>query len=618
MKIHYLIFLTIFTFTFANAKTQTDSDQELAAMAKELNLNQQELDFLIEEHLNETQNNQSQELMGGPTWVTVGSDVSCDYRTGNTRIQQAIDNGNTEIRIAHGTYQENILIDDKNVKLLGGYADCQAADNNVYNASSTSTIIKPAANSGKPVISVTGNSTRNDVMLRNLTIDNGQDNPTYVGGGISFYLADTSASMRNMAIRNNTGKWGGGVAVQFGNTDINMNGVIISGNNASVGGGIYCNGSDNSVVFNNSSNVAGILANTATSDGGGVYVAAGCRFTNYVGGILEGIILNKAGRNGGGIFASNGAVVNLQGHRSCFIIGGFPFCFGNSEDPVNIIQNKADNDNDNDGDGGAVYATGSTTNVTATNVYFNGNTGYNGGDVSVMDNANFTTYSFNPKSCWEKGRCNQYKGNRASSVNGYGGAFYAEDGGTLLVKTAHIEGNRADFGSGFYLIGAGSKLDLEGSYIVNNGGGTNYLNNYPVRITGGAEARLDYTTIADNQANGASVANSSSTLRIYNSLIHDLSGAPALFEATPVISVERCIIVTDMGDVSSGSYNIVDDPQFVDRNNNDYHINAAISPAVDYCDENHSQAQHTTTDSDGEARGWDDYLATDNYQGSYF
>src|SRR5690606_2083360 len=241
--------------------------------------------------------------------------------------------------------------------------------------------------------------------------------------------------------------------------------------------------------------------------------------------------------------------------------------------------------------------------------------------VAVDDGALFqtsTSYSgglfFSNPTCWERGRCNQYTENKTSESNGYGGAFFAENGGKLKVTRTHIEGNRADIGSAFYLRNAGSDLDLEGSYITGNGASAadGYSDLLPVRVFTDASARIDYTTIADNEvpAGSASVGNFQGSLRIYSSIIHDLSGANALTEVSPVVSSVDCLIVNALGDIT-GTSSIVDNPEFVDRGNNDYHINAALSPAVDYCDD--LLAEHTTQDTDQEDRGWDDYLATNNF-----
>jgi len=589
--------------------------------------NDKDIDFMIEQaEFSGVLDDRSQSTKAGTTYVTVGNDNNCDYRAGGAKIQSAIlgVSYGTEIRIAHGTYEENLYIDSKSVKLLGGYADCTAADNDDYSVTSTSTKIIPVTGSGLPVIRVTGDSARHNLTLRNLTIQNGEStSSSYSGGGVAFYNADYNVTIQKADINYNNGKFGGGISVRFGKTNIGLIGSNIWGNNAEYGGGIHCNGSNNSLYMDNTAwYMFGfnermlVFANTATYDGGGAQVTQGCQFTSYVGGSLldGGFYLNKANRHGGGIDASFGAKIDLFGDLKC---SDFPFviCNGNNNHPNTFYDNQADNDNNNDGDGGAVYATGSNTKVTATNVNFTLNDAYRGGAVFVTDEAEFETYAVNYQNCWEKGRCNQFTHNTASTNNGHGGAFYALDGGRLRVITSHIEGNRADYGSAFYINGTNSSVYLSNSYVVDNGdsGTSNHSNLYPVRVWTDGSATLHFNTIADNNipASSASVANSAGITSLFGNIIHDESGASALLTSSPAFASEHYNIVNDFGNMITTTTNVEDDPMFIDRANNDYHIDASLSPAVDYS--SHYSIHQGTQDTDGDLRGWDDYTVGNIY-----
>lgn len=62
------------------------------------------------------------------TVVTVGGDNFCNFRLGTTRIQDAINSGATDIRIASNTsYSENLSINNQSVTIRGGYTDCSVA-----------------------------------------------------------------------------------------------------------------------------------------------------------------------------------------------------------------------------------------------------------------------------------------------------------------------------------------------------------------------------------------------------------------------------------------------------------------------------------------------------------
>ena len=600
-------------------------------------LSEKQLALIVSDQITAMQEAKAQatDAFKGSGFVTVGSDVACDYDSGNTRIQDAIDDGHTEIRIAEDTYEENVIIDDVDVQLLGGYANCTEAQGGTYNPNSTATTISPLVGSGNPAIRVSGNSQRNNLTLRNLTIQRGEDNGFFSAGGIAFLNADYAVSMNKLNINQNNGLLGGGVSIIAGNTDIDMYNVVIGANYASAdGGGLFCTGPNNSIIFDSedANSAAGFINNSTDGNGGGVYLADSCSFSNFVGTgpnlDFRGMLSNKAADHGGAIYAETGAKVYLRGNLSCSFT--FPItCNGYNTEPVNLSGNIADNNNDNTGNGGAVYATGADTAVYATNMRVNLNSADDGGAVAVNDGALFQTSTsyfvsifFNTNTCWDNGRCNQYTENKASETSGYGGAFFAENGGRINITRTHIEANRADLGAAVYLRNLNTELNMEGAYITGNGSADadGYLDGYPIRVFTDASARIDYTTIADNEVDpgSASLGNSGGSLRIYSSIVHDLSGAPALSESSPVASTERCLIVNDMGDVTNSSYNLVDDPEFVDRGNNDYHIDAMFSPAVDYCDETQSGAQHTTQDTDQEDRGWDDYVANNNFQGSYF
>ena len=104
---------------------------------------------------------------------------------------------------------------------------------------------------------------------------------------------------------------------------------------------------------------------------------------------------------------------------------------------------------------------------------------------------------------------------------------------------------------------------------------------------------------------------SSETLRLTSSIVHNTNSNLVFSTDTPVSNTFDCLITHE--DASfSGSASEVSNPQFIDRNNDDYHINAFLSPAVDYCD-----AAFTTPerdyDIDNELRGWNDYIAANEY-----
>ncbi len=603
-------FITVAFFTMTyNTNAQVLSDNDLAATNSA--------------HISAMEQTKAiNESVFGSNFVTVGNDTACDYKIGDTKIQDAINAAHKEIRIAQGVYQENVVLFGKFLKLLGGYETCTDAQNN--NIGPYHAQIVPITGSNKPSIKITHDSARNQIQMRNLTLKNGE------GGGLAIVDADLSLIMENVTITQNTGENGGGISIINSTSDIYAKNLHIFENTADVvGGGLYCSGSNNNIILEREGNpIVGIRSNQARN-GGGAYIADGCHFTSYIGGITDiglagigsGINGNMAIQDGGGIYAASGAKVYLNGNQYCAEFNNELFCYGNNTDSVQFLANHADSDENEVGYGGGIYATGIDTAIYANNVLIDKNTARRGGGVYVTDNASFQTQTtFNngiggqANGCWKPGRCNLFIGNKASSTTGvgYGGAFYASSGGQLSVSRTHIEYNRANYGAAFHVQDSGSHLSLEGAYITLNGlsSDTTFLDRYPVRILHGASGRIDYSTLADNNAVAASVQNYQSSLEIYSSIIHDQSNAISLVAISPVLSASDCLIVNSFGNIND-STSLEADPKFIDRENNDFHLNATLSPAVDYCDE--TFAQHTSQDTDREDRGWDDYVATNTY-----
>ena len=83
-----------------------------------------------------------------------------------------------------------------------------------------------------------------------------------------------------------------------------------------------------------------------------------------------------------------------------------------------------------------------------------------------------------------------------------------------------------------------------------------------------------------------------------------------LYESNPISSDMDCLVVNTFGYINDPR-SIEADPHFIDRDSNDHHIDAALFPVVDCCDE--TKAQHTTSDTDREKLGWDDYAVANTY-----
>ncbi|MCK4655364.1 MAG: right-handed parallel beta-helix repeat-containing protein, partial [Candidatus Cloacimonetes bacterium] len=132
----------------------------------------------------------------------------------------------------------------------------------------------------------------NDFSIRDLTIRNGNDEE---GGGIYFY--QSSPSLENITITNNSASArGGGIYCRSNSNPILENISIINNSASGDGGGIYCTGSDPSLL-----NV--IIANNSASNNSG-----GFSCNNFSNPNLENVtITGNTANNGGGVFCFNSA-----------------------------------------------------------------------------------------------------------------------------------------------------------------------------------------------------------------------------------------------------------------------------------------------------------------------
>lgn len=222
-------------------------------------------------------------------WVSVGSSPgfgTCNYTT----IQAAIDFGDSEIRVLNNqTFTENIVISGS-IDIKGGYTSCLQAS--LDNALGPNTEIDGSVSLGAATITIDSISEPN-VRLYNLEITGGTD--TIFGNN------------------------GHGIEIGDSNGIIEIHNSVIIGNTAEEGGGIYAVNGCEVVMYSGSSDPdtlpRGIVNNTASQNGGGVYLdlAAGLVLMGNIntGGTIGNntqpvtLANNTATNNGGGVYAQN-------------------------------------------------------------------------------------------------------------------------------------------------------------------------------------------------------------------------------------------------------------------------------------------------------------------------
>jgi predicted outer membrane repeat protein len=539
------------------------------------------------------------------TFLTVGGDASCDFNTSTQSIQDAVDTGIGEIRIAaNGTHNKTILIGNINIKLRGGYADCTAADNDVQ---TTKTDIIVTIGTIEPVITIAGITQRNVIVLERLNL-------TGLGASaVTIINANASILISNVEIKNNVlapGFFGGGLFVSQSNAEIHMVDSIITQNSAPQAGGIYCSGSGASIVMSGNS---GLSQNTTTGKGGGAYITGGCEFTMYSGSpnptalTTVGISANIADEEGGGIYADFGGKIVLNGHKDCS-----QTCIGDNSNPVSVNHNKSNGGVSSGERGGGIYMTGTGTTVNVYAGLFSENLSPNGGAIYVNDFATLKVERLS-KECWDPVKCNYFFKNRSLGA-GTGGAIQ-NDQGFLHISSAYFEENESRTGSVLYAFGSNSHNTFESSvFNHNNNQGTS--DNFVIRAAMSSNVEISHSTFADNYIVNTTVfgITSDSELRLFSSIVHETDGD--VLDENPGNIVSDCLMVHEAITLSgTNSTNLyLDDPEFVDRNNRDYHLNMNNSPAIDVCD--NSMVNLQFKDIDFDERGIDD-VNVNNVNGLY-
>ncbi len=541
-------------------------------------------------------------------YFTIGSDAACDFNSATQTIQDVIDTGIGEVRIAHnGFYDSAIVIDDISIKLRGGYLDCTAADAN--NATTHTTIDAPGG-VNIPTIDVKGTGIGNVILIEHLTIIGNEDTNF---SAISAISAVAKITLNDLTvIRHNIDPFtfGGGVNLSGGAIELLLNDTLIIQNSAFNGGGIFCDGTFSKITVTGDS---GISHNTAEGKGGGIYLTNGCELTMYSGvsnpdaSTNFGLSDNQAAAEGGGIYADNGAIVTLYGHEKC----ENNICIGNNTNPVNVNNNRSDSDSSGGERGGGIYLTGISTKVNVYAGLFSENTSPNGGAIYVNDFASLLVERLS-KECWNPVKCNYFFKNRALGA-GTGGALQ-NDEGFLKISSAYFEENDGRTGSVLYAFGSNSHNTFEGS-VFNHNNNQGNGDNYVIRAAASSSVEISYSTFADNYIANSSVfgITSDSTLSLYTSIVNEPEGD--VLAANPGSTDIFCIMAHEL-DSFTGSIRFLGDPLFVNRTVRDYHL-SQISPAIDACNDIYNAtAIAKFKDIDFETRGIDN-LNNSNALGVY-
>jgi len=336
-------------------------------------------------------------VANGNAVVSVGIDSDCDFQIGSSTLQDAINSGALEVRIATNASYDPISIsgNGSSLNLIGGYGDCQDANNDVR-TTQKSIITGSAGMVGVDIDGV-------NVNMSGLQIQQADD-------GLLFdSTAGIEVVLDNVEINNN----GAGIRINAAQVEIFSEDIRIHHNSALNGSGINCNSNSNIVIVGNSS-----IDNNQAAVGAGAYLLGGCSLT-MVGGdnanANAGISMNIADQIGGGI-----AVVSASRFTGIGGLAAFDgITYGNLNEPLIISSNQTLM---GASVGGGVFAEGVDVEVELMNTAILLNTARNGGGIYANNEANIT-FSRSAQKCWSDNGCN-YLGLNGASLAG-GGLYLA-------------------------------------------------------------------------------------------------------------------------------------------------------------------------------------------------
>ncbi len=180
-----------------------------------------------------------------------------------------------------------------------------------------------------------------------------------------------------------------------------------------------------------------------------------------------------------------------------------------------------------------------------------------------------------------------------------------------------ITDNRADLGTALYAINAGKTI-IKASLIYGNGdnGADGFSDQGVFRLRDDAELDIKRSTIADNHADivfRISSTADAATSSIFSSIVHDASSGD-VYQNSPGLVSNDCTLFHESNSIPLlAPTSVVDNPEFVDRSNANYHLKP-VSPAIDFCDDFFVSVIYR--DMDFEDYGYD-YPTVSNYLGPY-
>ncbi|KAA3645939.1 MAG: hypothetical protein DWP95_03850 [Proteobacteria bacterium] len=515
--------------------------------------------------------------------VSVGWDGSCDYdvSVNANGLQQAIDDGATEIRLSNENFHQTAIEITNNVIMKGGYADCTAANSDLQ--SNINSVID-ATGVGLPVVKIR-TITNAQVILDSLTLQKGTGfNSGYSSdwaGGLSIDGVTGVVNLNHINLRDNEGIRGGGLAVinfnATGSLLVTANNLAIQNNTASLGGGgLYCYAFENGFDLQIDLGSASTIRNNHSDDhGGGVYAdqcsiefnAGESSFINS--NIDKEIFANSSNFSGGGIFAVSGAVITLN---------------GTSTASFDIFLNEGNLDTSASGEGGGVNASSQGTEVHLINTKVSNNKigRYGGGLMATFDAVINMDRADN--GCNYSEFCSQLIGNNNIGLYpGGGGAMAARYNGQINVKNTLIAYNNSEYDGYVLYSDPDGQVLLEGNLMVENGRHIDFDNYTAFYQNGDSVLTAAYNTITQNNDGTTLFRQHSATseLRLYGNIVKSFGN---IHQGSSSITDINCNLINDDSSIEVPiSNSIIGSADFIDAGSMDYRLAETDTLAIDIC-----------------------------------
>lgn len=526
----------------------------------------------------------SQTLFAANTILTVGptSDFDCQFSS----IQAAVNSGqmNMDIRVSNQlSTNTGVNINGVSVRRIsGGYDSCANAGTGTVNNLVPTTI----SNMAGTALSV--NETRAAVST---SIDvSGFDLVNSTIGLSAGSGANTTAfivNVDNVNISNNTQ----GMVVNVGTADV----TTVNFNNSSIhdnttvndGGGIFC--VQASIHLGN---VVSVFNNNATN-GGGVY-ARSCNISlqsgdnQQINNVAFGIFKNTASGNGGGIYLSQSQLTTTG--NSVFLAS---ISFNNAPSITSF----------NVGHGGGLYVgSGSTVDLNHTRIYGNTASQRGGGIYMEHDNINtmapLLTMKRDANTCTigSSHVCSILSFNKVSQDDGQGGAVFLNSEAHANIYQTEINNNEATDAAAFYLL-QNAALELEGDLIINNRLKDVMIapqNSSIIFAKSLTNININFTTFADNFVSNLFRVEASNIFTLNNTIISHTGEVFATFGSINYNGVVvNCSLYNGHSNPFHATFfaaNSFFNNTIGFNNINDYSLSAA-SPAIDVACSNLASAQ---------------------------